>query len=115
MTHNREARAMIEIINSHNQKRLNEKLTSVRERSIALDADLMRTVRAIINYVRLRGDEALIEYNARFDGCVMEQSELRIGEEELWRIASEVEANVLEAQREAINNVKRFHEHERQE
>jgi histidinol dehydrogenase len=106
---------MIEIINSNNQERLNEKLTSVRERSIALDADLMRTVGAIINDVSVRGDAALIEYNERFDGCVMEQSELRIGEEELRRIAASVDANVLEALREAIKNVKRFHEHQRQE
>jgi len=106
---------MIEIINSNNQERLNEKLKSVRQRSIALDADLMRTVGAIINDVSVRGDAALIEYNERFDGCVMEQSELRIGEEELRRIAASVDANVLEALREAIKNVKRFHEHQRQE
>ena len=106
---------MIEIINSNNQERLNQKLKSVGERSIALDADLMSTVGAIINDVRVRGDEALIEYNARFDGCVMQPSKLRISEEELRRIASGVEGNVLEALREAINNVKRFHEHERQE
>lgn len=106
---------MIEIIKSDNQERLNAKLTSVRERSIALDADLMSTVGAIINDVRVRGDEALIEHNARFDGCVMEPSELRIGEAELRRIASGAEANVLEALRGAISNVKRFHEHERQE
>jgi histidinol dehydrogenase len=106
---------MIEIINSHNAARLNEKLTSVRERSIALDADLMRTVEAIINDVRVRGDEALIEYNARFDGCVMDKSDLRIGEDEMRRIAANVDANVLEALREAIGNVRQFHEHERQE
>src|SRR5258706_14055929 len=105
---------MIEIINSHNQERLNEKLTSVRERSIAFDADLMRTVGAIVNDVRVRGDEALIEYSARFDGCVMELSELRIGEEELRRIASQVEVNVQEARREAISNIRRFQEHEQQ-
>src|SRR5258707_70864 len=104
MTHNKGGRAMIEIISSNNQERLNAKLKSVRERSIALDADLMRTVGAIINDVRVRGDEALIEYNARFDGCVMEQCGLRIGEEELRRIASGVEGKVLEEMREAINN-----------
>ena len=106
---------MVEIINSHNAERLNAKLTSVRERSIALDADLMSTVEAIINDVRVRGDDALIEYSARFDGCVMQPSELRIDEEELRRIASGVDANELEALRQAIGNVRRFHEHERQE
>ena len=105
---------MIEII-IHNQERLAEKLNRVRDRSISLDADLMNTVEAIINDIRVRGDDALIEYSARFDGCVMQPSELRIDEEELRRIASGVEANVLEALRQAIGNVRRFHEHERQE
>lgn len=106
---------MIEVINSYNPQRLTAKLKSVRERSIALDADLANAVGAIINEVRVRGDEALIEYSALFDGCVMQPSELRIDEEELRRIASGAEANVLEALREAIGNVRRFHEHERLE
>jgi histidinol dehydrogenase len=115
MMHNREARAMIEIINSQNQERLTGKLKRVRERSVVLEPDLMNKVNAIIDDVRVRGDAALIDYNAAFDGWVMQPSELRIGEEELRRIASGVEAKVLEALREAINNVRRFHEHERQE
>lgn len=106
---------MIEIINRNNREGLDVKLTRVRERSIALDADLMSAVEAIIKDVRTRGDDALIEYNAQFDGCVMQPSDLRIGEDELRRIASGVDANVLEAVREAISNVRRFHEHERQE
>lgn len=105
---------MIEII-SHNQERLVEKLNRVRGRSITLDAELMSTVGSIINDVRVRGDAALIEYNARFDGCVMDQSDLRIGEDKLRRIAAKVDANVLDALREAIDNVRQFHEHERQE
>ncbi len=106
---------MIEIINSHDQERLAAKLERVRERNVVLRPDLMGEVRTIIDEVRLRGDAALIDYAARFDGCHMRASELRIGEEELRRIAASVDANVLEALREAISNVRRFHEHERQE
>ena len=106
---------MIEIIGSHDKARLAAKLERVRERNVVLDADLMKQVGAIIDEVRLRGDGALIDYAARFDGCVMQASELRIGEEELRRIAANVDANVLEALRDAICNVRRFHGHERQE
>ena len=105
---------MIEVINSHDQGRLSDKLQRIRERNVALDSELMSQVRSIIDDVRIRGDAALIDYAAQFDRCAMQPSELRISEEELQHIASTVERNVLEALREAIGNVRRFHENERQ-
>jgi len=60
--------------------------------------------------VRARGDAALIEYAARFDGCVLEPAELRVDEEALRRTASRVESDVLEAIREAIRRVRAFHQ-----
>ena len=109
------ARAVIEIIGSHDKERRTAKLERIRERNVTLDPDLMSQVGSIIDDVRGRGDAALIDYAARFDGYVMQASELRIGENELERIAANIDANVLEALREAISNVRRFHEHERQE
>jgi histidinol dehydrogenase len=106
---------VIEVFGSHDKERLVAKLERVQARNVVLDADLMKQVGAIIDEVRLHGDRALLDYAARFDGCVMQATELRIGEEELRRIAASVDANVLEPLREAISNVKRFHESERQE
>ncbi len=106
---------MIDIINSLDQQRLADKLQCVRERNVILDASLMSRVGMIVADVRRRGDAALLDYAARFDGCVMQASELRIGEQDLRQIAANVDARVLETLREAIRNVKRFHEHERQE
>src|SRR5258706_623942 len=45
----------------------------------------------------------------------MQASELRINEHQLRQVAANVDAKVLEALREAIGNVRRFHEHERQQ
>ena len=106
---------MIEIIDSHDTKRLAAKLERVRARSVVLDADLMSQVQSIINEVRRRGDAALIDYASQFDGCIMQVSELRIGEDELDQIAANADASVVEALREAISNVRRFHEHELRE
>ena len=105
---------MIEVINSHHQERLAEKLKRIRERNVALDGDLMSQVGSIIDDVRRRGDAALIDYAAQFDNCVMQASELRISEEELRHIASNVDTKLPEALSEAIRNVRRFHEHEQQ-
>jgi histidinol dehydrogenase len=106
---------VIEIIDSHDTKRLAAKLERVRARSVVLDADLMSQVQSIIDEVRRRGDAALIDYANRFDGCVMQEFELRIDENELDRIAATADAGVVEALREAIGHVRRFHEYERQE
>jgi len=106
---------VIEVIRSHDKERLAAKLARVRERNVVLDADLMSQVQSIIDEVRRRGDAALIDYANRFDGCVMQESELRIGEDELDRIAANADASVVEALREAIGHVRRFHEYELQE
>ena len=105
---------MIEVISSRDQQQLADKLQRIRNRNVVLNADLMSRVGKIIADVHRRGDAALLDYAAQFDGCAMKPSELRISEEELRRIASNVDTNVLEALSEAIRNVRRFHEHEQQ-
>jgi len=106
---------VIEIIDSHDTERLAAKLERVRERSVVLNAHLMSQVQSIIDAVRRRGDAALIDYANRFDECAMQQSELRIAEAELDRIAANADASVVEALRESIGHVRRFHEYELQE
>src|SRR3989442_4682040 len=104
---------MIEIIRSQQTERLAAKLERIRERNVALDAELMGQVSAIIEDVRGRGDAALLDYSARFDGCVMTPAELRVSKAALLRSASRVDTEVLGALREAIRRVRAFHELER--
>ena len=101
---------MIEVISSRDKDRLVDTLERIRGRNVALDGHLLSEVSAIMQDVRARGDAALIEYAARFDGCVLEPAELRVDEEALRRTASRVESDVLEAIREAIRRVRAFHE-----
>jgi histidinol dehydrogenase len=106
---------MIEIIRSQEKERLALKLQRIRERNVALDDELMTEVAAIIREVRARGDVALIDYTACFDGVQMRASELRVPEETLHRSALRVDSYVLECLREAIGNVRIFHEHQKEE
>lgn len=108
-------KSMIEIITSNDLLRRRQKLARIAERSVALDAELMRDVGLIIDDVRRRGDEALIEYTTRFDGVKLQPSELRIDEAALRHSAARASPLVIEALREAIGNVRAFHEHERQQ
>jgi histidinol dehydrogenase len=85
-------------------------LVRLAARSVAFDSELLGQVSAIIDEVRRRGDEAVIEYTRRFDG--VEVSELRITEDVLRQSAARVEPRIVDALRVAIANVRRFHEAE---
>ncbi|HEU4834643.1 MAG TPA: histidinol dehydrogenase [Pyrinomonadaceae bacterium] len=93
-----------------NKMELVERLAA---RSVVFDGELMRVVEAIIDDVRVRGDEALIEYTARFDQ--VELKELRISEEELRSCAARADERVRSALREAIENVREFHKRQVEE
>jgi histidinol dehydrogenase len=86
------------------------KMSRLLDRGLEVDAELTTKVAAIIHDVRRRGDRALVEYTACFDGVRLELSELRVGEETLHRSADRVNPRVLEAIREAIRNVRTFHQ-----
>jgi len=90
-----------------------ELVERLARRSVALDAELMRVVQSIIDDVRVRGDEALIDYTARFDRVELKQ--IRIDEEELRRCAARVDERVRRALREAIANVREFHQRQVEE
>ena len=106
---------MIEVIRSAEKERRAQRLSRIAGRSVALDAELMRSVASIIEEVRRRGDAALIDYTARFDGVHLSQAELRIDEQQLRSFAERVDARVLEALGEAIKRIRQFHEHQREE
>ena len=103
---------MIEIIRREDKKRRREKLDTIAGRQVALDLELQREVMAIINAVRCQGDAALIDYTQRFDGISLESANLRVDEEFLNETASRADTLVVEALREAIRNVRTFHEQE---
>src|SRR6185369_14244159 len=79
-------------------------------RAVALDAELMKLVTSIVDDVRVRGDEVLIDYTAKFENVDLKQTDLRVTEEELRRSAHGVDKRVLVALHEAIANVRTFHQ-----
>ena len=89
---------------------LREFMDHLAARSVAIDAELLALVGSIVDDVRVRGDRALIEFAARFDGVDLTTSELRISEDQLSRLAEGADKRVVEALREAIRNVRVFHE-----
>jgi histidinol dehydrogenase len=101
---------LIEVVTD--SKRRRERLDAIHARSVASDAELTAVVAQIVEDVRLRGDAALVDYAARFDGVRLRPSELRVEEGALRESAARVDARVLEAVRASIRNVRAFHERE---
>ncbi|MBL3593558.1 MAG: histidinol dehydrogenase [Synergistaceae bacterium] len=68
--------------------------------------ELYGTVAKIVDAVRVRGDEALLEYGRRFDGST--RTALRVTAEEVRRARSEVDADLLQALEKAAENIRSF-------
>jgi histidinol dehydrogenase len=75
-------------------------------------ARVEESARAIIEDVRKRGDEAVLEYVAKFDGVVLTKDEMRVKEEEIEAAYSSIDPELMEAIKRAYNNIKKFHEHQ---
>jgi len=75
-------------------------------RSAELDA-----VQHVIDAVRQRGDQALIELTERFDGVRLTADQLRVAPKELAWARRQLDPSFLEAIRYAIANVRRFQQH----
>ncbi len=105
---------MIEVVGRKDKQARSRVLQRIAGRNVVLDREVMECAARIVEDVRGRGDEALIDYASEFDHITLTPSELRVDEESLRRRAAQVDAPVLTALRESIKRVRAFHEFERQ-
>ncbi len=81
----------------------------LRRAEIQID-ELIERVRPIIQEVRQRGDQALIEFTARFDRVQLAPDHLRVSREEIERAYQMLDTSVRGAIEHAIRNVRTFHQ-----
>ena len=100
---------------------------TVRKLSELSDSDLLRyldrrpqsdrliteTCREVIDNVRVRGDDAVLEYTSAFDGVTLDSKELRVSPGEFDDAENSVSSSVAEAVEHSIRNIKRFHQAQR--
>lgn len=72
-----------------------------------------QAVEAIIAEVRKRGDEALEAYTEQFDGVKL--SDFQVTEAEIEAAYKEIDENIIVAIREAIKNIRSFHEQQKRQ
>lgn len=81
------------------------------QRGITDTSAVRETVAAVLADVRRRGDQALLEYEERFDGVTL--TSLRVSEAEMAEAESLVGEPLKEALTVAAANIRRFHEAQR--
>lgn len=81
------------------------------QRGITDTSAVRETVAAVLADVRRRGDQALLEYEERFDGVTL--TSLRVSEAEMAEAESLVDEPLKEALAVAAANIRRFHEAQR--
>jgi len=106
---------MIRVISSDDVSTRDQFLSRLSARTVGLDAELMSMVSAIVEQVRTRGDEALIEFTEKFDNVRLNVSELRVSADALSQAAQGVKPEFLQALRKAIANVREFHVRQKEE
>ena len=69
-----------------------------------------KTVKEIVADVHQRGDEALLEYTAKFDKANLTPETMRVTEEEIKAAYAAVDDSLLSVIRKAIKNIEEYHE-----
>ena len=104
---------MIEIVNlTRSRFEESAKLKKILSRSVGLNNEILTRTDAIIREIRERGDAALIEFTARFDGVQLTPETLRVDRRTIEELAAQVDEDLLAAMREAIANIRHYHEHQ---
>ncbi len=73
-----------------------------------------KTVQAIVEDVKSRRDEAILEYTKKFDGVELKPEELRVTAEEIEEALSLVEPSLLAVMKKSMKNIKEYHEKQKQ-
>lgn len=102
---------MIEIIKLENTRpEESDKLTRILSRNVGLNDEIMRRTEAIIRDVTVRGDAAVVECTQRYDNVVLSAQTMRVSRERIEELAEKVDAELIAAMREAISNIRYYHE-----
>lgn len=79
------------------------------------DQTVLETVNEVIAAIRSRGDEALLQYTARFDGLDVSQvAELKLDSSRLQQALAQVTAEQRQALELAAERIRNYHEHQKQ-
>jgi histidinol dehydrogenase len=85
-----------------------ERLREVTAPSSLFDAEIEQRTRAILEAVHARGDDALLEFTARFDGATLTADQLAVTQAELVTASLKADESLRAAVKEAEQNIATF-------
>ncbi len=98
-------------INFYELEKLSQsEITQLFKRSELDIADLQKLVQPIIQEVRDRGDQALIEYNKKFDKANMTVTQLKVNEAEFEQARYHLDSEVKKVIETSATNIEKFHQ-----
>ncbi len=104
---------MIEILKLSNfDTSQNSKLKQILQRSSSLTEEIVTQTQTIVNAIKINGDEALLDFTARFDGVKHTPETMKADRNLIEELAAQVDENLLAAMREAIANIRFYHQHQ---
>jgi len=71
------------------------------------------TAKTILDAVREKGDQAIIEFTKKFDGIDLTAETLKVSEKEIDEAVDNIDYRLLEAIKRAYRNIRKFHERQR--
>ncbi len=89
-------------------------LLKIRNRGQGLESKYAQSVLEIIENVKNFGDSAVFSYAKKFDRVDLTPKNVRVAEEEIEEAFKKVEPEVLEAIKVAVERVRKFHEHQKE-
>ena len=90
----------------------NPKLKQILQRTSGLTDEIVARTQSIVSDVKARGDEALFEFTEKFDGITHTPKTIIADRNLIEELAAQVDENLLAAMREAIANIRFYHQHQ---
>ena len=92
----------------------NNILENLLKRSPNSYGEFESRVNDIIQNVREKRDEAILEYTLKFDGATIDQDNIRVTEEEIKEAYEQVDPKLLDVIRKALVNIRDYHAKQKQ-
>jgi histidinol dehydrogenase len=89
-----------------------QKLKQILQRTSGLTDEVIVNTQTIVNAIKHSGDEALLDYTARFDGVEHTPETMLADRRLIDELAAQVDEALLSAMREAIANIRSYHQYQ---
>jgi len=84
-------------------------------RSKMQKSDVVSIVQGVLDDIKENGDEAVLKYTKKFDGADLTPATMRVTQAEIDSAINEIEPDLLRIIKKAAENIRTFHEKQREE